>query len=260
MQDTDAITFTYDGVPSEKYGLFICRLDTGDVFQLNENHTPKTLSLPRIYNRVFLGYEDSEPLTFELLLASETPIDANIRQAINRWLIRRNGYKEFRINREDYYNVYFKCIFTNQETMYVADTPYVIKVTAICDSPYQYGKPVITKCNSASNAGLILNNISDIDGYVFPQIKISMSSQGGDIAIVNTTDDINREFKFEGLSGNEIITIDNARKVIVSSLGIRRIESFNKKWLRLVSGINNLEITGSANIEIEIPTIKRVGM
>jgi len=259
MSEFNALTFTYDGISSDKFGLFLCELDNNDINQINETYTVNTLISPLTKEHIFMGYQTIDALTFEIIIASDKIIDAYTRSKINQWLIGRNGFKEFRINAPDYADTFFRCIFTKQETIYIGGYNYALKLTAVCDSPYQYGSSVITDYIANENRNIIINNKSDIDGYIYPNITFTMSETGGNISIINISDN-SREFKFTGLSGNESITVDNEKKIITSSLGVYRLGAFNKKWLRFVSGINTLNITGEAEIQIVLPVIKRVGI
>lgn len=259
MAITSAVSFIYDGIPSEKYGVVLCDFDSGSINQKNESHELRTSVRSDTGEHTFLGYDSSEALTFEVIIASENPIDSYTRASINKWLVGRRGFKEFRINNAEYSGVYFRCVFTEQETVYIGGLPYAMKLTAVCDSPYQYEKDaVVTKTISGSGV-ISLYNRSDIDGYVYPKIWFKMSPAGGNFTIVNASDE-SRSFEFTSLAGDEEITVDNKSKIITSSTGFYRLGAFNKKWLRLADGMNILNVTGNAQIRLDVPVVRRVGI
>lgn len=258
MAGFNALSFTYDGIPGEKYGLFICNFDSNTTEQVAENHTIRAIALNNSYKNIFYGYETPEPFTFEITLGSEKVIDAYVRSQITKWLVRRNGYKKLKIIQADMSSIFYNCVFTQINTVYIGNLAYAITLTAVCDSPYQYENPKTFNVNVNNNYNLTIKNTSDTLEYIYPKISFTMSAGGGNLSIINQ-DDNGREFKFTELSGSETINIDNQSKIITSSLGFYRLKNFNKQWLRLVNGVNSLKITGIASISIEMSVIKRIG-
>ena len=261
------MTFTYDAIHSEKYGLFICNLDMGMKEETGETHSIVKHIPQRTHaqGNTFLGYEPSPPCSFEMTIASETPIDAFTSSQIIKWLVRREKYCKLRILQSDRHRVSYNCIFTSYRKVYIGNFAYAIILTAECDSPYQHGTSRSISRDVSAVDVFDIRNDSDINDFIYPTASIKMSPSGGNISIINT-DDIGsggggaREFSFTGLSGDEYMVIDNRNKMITSSTGINRLPNFNKKWLRLISGTNEFWALGAASITITYESVKRIGV
>lgn len=252
-------SFIYDGIPCDIYGLLIADLD-GDGLKESDNFNSQILTVipPGAYESVFLGYESKEPLPFEITLVSEQKIDAYKRGKISKWLVGRNGFKKMQIVQSDLSSVIYCCIFTNLKTTYVAGYAHAFTLTGITNSPYQFEKNKVVTTTVDTSGTLSIYNNSDIEDYIYPDVKIT-STSGGDIEIINISD-ANRSFKITGLSAGEKITISGKTQTLTSSASLNRIGNFNKHWLRLKDGSNALSITGSATIEFTIPVIRQVGV
>ncbi len=257
MAGFSGYSFTYDGIPCEKYNLFLFYINTSDISQTNEKHSPKVMTLPQSYNVILSGYEPSEPLSFEIYITSEEPIDAHKRRQINKWLMGRNEFKEFRVYQPDLTSTCYRCIFTEQETVYIGNNHY-LKLIAYCDSQYQYGTPQIINRDVNGFVELDYYNKSDVYDYMYPTMEITMGSSGGNVTITNHSDN-NRAFEFTSLSGSEVLNIDNKNKIIKSSTSIYRLSNFNKKWFRYKDGLNSLSMSGNFNVKIKSPLLKRAG-
>ncbi len=94
------------------------------------------------------------------------------------------------------------------------------------------------------------------DTYAVGDI-VSIDYEDYTISLLNTSDprsitDGEKAFVLSGLKKGETIKIDNEHKLIGSSLNLPRVENFNKHWLRLYKGINNITIEGSVNLKVTI--------
>jgi phage-related protein len=86
------------------------------------------------------------------------------------------------------------------------------------------------------------SNVSDAKGnyYYMPEtIYIDLKSTSTGVTITNLSDNA-RQFIFTGLSTSECLVIDNKMGRITSSTTLARLSCFNKNWLRLVYGVNQL--------------------
>jgi phage-related protein len=91
----------------------------------------------------------------------------------------------------------------------------------------------------------VFNNASDDKcNYLNPTLVITMNTFGGTFSITNNSD-AGRISSFTGLSAGEIITVNSSLQTLSSSLGVKRLSNFNKKFFRLSPGVNNLVIQGN---------------
>lgn len=247
----------YDGTPSDLYGLYIYN-DNGSFDSSNgESSEIITGNVVRHPFRFLYGHGDTDVLEFNISLVSKKPITRERRSAIYKWLVNRNGYKKLQIVQDDLNSIYFNTIFTEAEDIFHGNDMYGISVTAVCDSPYAYEEPIVYTATKSS--ATVIYNDSDINDYIYPVIKITMEDSGGDISVINGNES-SRVFTFTGLSGGEVVTIDNRLKTIESSSGVRRLSSFNKTWFRIMPGDNAITIIGSGTVEITVPVIRRVSV
>lgn len=247
----------YDGTPSDLFGLYIYN-DNGSFDESGgESSELITGSTVRYPFKFLYGHGDFDVLEFDISLVSKKPITRERRSVIYKWLVNRNEYKKLQIVQDDLNTIYFNTVFTEAKDIFHGNDMYGITVTAVCDSPYAYEEPVTYTAAELSSA--VIYNDSDIDDYIYPVIKITMGSSGGDISVINGNES-GRAFTFTGLSGGEVITVDNRLKTITSSSGVRRLSAFNKKWFRIHPGDNEITIIGSGTVDITVPVIRRVAI
>jgi len=240
----------YDSIPSETFNLEILGLDTTGAESPNDGSGKLSIVEQYIYGRpkpYFYGVYFNSRLSFPVSFFSPTEVTAVDLSYIQRWLFARSGYKQLAIIQPDMDDVYFNCILTDPQVVRRGNLIYGVNGTVNCDSEFAwtYPKTLSYSYSSApSGSGLIFYNNSHYDGYLYPSMTFTMKSGGGDLTITNTSDN-SRQFIFTSLGSGEIITIDNDKKIISSSLGYRRLANFNKNFMRFVPGVNSLSITGN---------------
>lgn len=254
----NAIYFTYDGVYSGEYGLYIASTN-GEFIQTTSVFSP-TLSIGKgVKSKRFfysgIDYEDSPQYQFSIL--SEDAIPEDERRKILAWLLGRNEFKKLYIDQEEYQDVYFNCIFTAVDLIYVGGYCHGFTLTAKFDSPYCYGTPETLTVNLIKDTPTNIEIYLDcdvVDDYVYPTLSFTK-----DITIKNKTDG-SRITGYENVAANESkIVIDNELKIIEgfdlngASFSGHRLSNFNLNWLRLKKGKNELELTGEGEVTITCP-------
>lgn len=185
------------------------------------------------------------PLEINLTVGSLDPIAGYDRSEIETWLLGQNSYLPLQIVQEDLSNVYYNIIFDKAENVYVANMHQGVRLHGICDSPWAWEFPItITKTYVApANESWNFYNSSDDNDYLYPIIVFTTSGIGNSFSLTNTSDS-NRIFSFTGISAGETITVDCNKQTIVSSTGLLRMPTFNKKFFRLIPGMNTITISG----------------
>jgi phage-related protein len=244
-------SFLYDGVPSELYGLRISDIDV-DAINRSMGSSSMDVYEQKVYRRAtpyFFGATPSPKLVFTLSAFSEEEMDAAHFQLVQKWLFSSRKYKQLQIDQIDMLDIYFSCILNQPEIVRVGNKIQGFSCQVECDSPFAWKFPTtITYAyeQAVVDDTVIFNNTSDDSGsYLYPQLVITINNTGDNIKITNESDD-NRIFEFTGLLANEVLTIDCSLETVSSSTGLKRLENFNKKFLRLVSGVNRLHIQGDA--------------
>jgi hypothetical protein len=97
---------------------------------------------------------------------------------------------------------------------------------------------------------LEIENIGNIKPYHYPEVEFLLQGDSTGITIQNLSDS-GRIFEFTNLTMGENIYVDNDKQRIITSLSdTYRLDNFNKNWLRLVQGVNQLKITGKCTLQI----------
>lgn len=260
-------SFIFDSIPSDYYGIYIGELDSNGINESMGSSNMDILS-QKIYRRstpYFLGATPSPVLSFQMSAFSEgTEIDAEFFNLIQKVYFSSRSYKKLQIVQDDMAGVYFNCMLTDPKITRIGNLLSGLSFTVTCDSPTAWNFPkttTYTYFTSVVDNTIVFNNASDdIGTYIYPQNVITVNNFGGDVTITNLSDS-NRVFSFTALSANEVITIDNGLQTISSSTGLKRLSNFNKKFLRLVPGVNNLRIQGSvASLTMTTRTVcKKIG-
>lgn len=248
--------FTYDGIPSQEFGLIIADFDNSNVKETDAFSPELSLLKAPGQIRFFHGkVEYSTAPTCEFSVISERIIDAGSRSVILSWLVGRKEFLPLEFIGGDNVDYVYFCVFTAAKTIWVNGQCHGFRLTAEFDSQFARA-PETTISVAGTQTGVKVMNNSDIDDYVYPLVEFT----GPGVDIVNTTDDPGRHFIFENLEAGERITVDNELRHISSSIGGPKLENFtSKKWLRLKKGANYLNINSAGTVTITCPSYKMVG-
>ena len=238
-------SFIFDGIPSETYGLFVANFEQSvvespgggdvDIYKTSIYRRP----VPFTY-----GTSQRPVLEFPLTFASENFIDAGDRSRIQSWLFGQSSYKKLQITQCDLDTAYFNCFLTSPSVKYVGNMAVAWDCKVVCDAPWAWEYPKTVSLGTSGTYSYY--NKSANSDYTYPLLVFTISNVGDSFQIINL-DDGNRTFLFDNLLANEVITVDNDRKIITSSLPGYKISKFNLKWLRLKKGMNRLVLSGAIN-------------
>jgi phage-related protein len=254
----------FNGIPSSFYNLY---LETPDGA---ESESPAGSSVEPIIEEdlrrpvpYLLGVRYTPVLAFDIALYSPDELDAKFTQLALRWLTGNATYKKLQIVQDDLSDIYFNCLITNTRIHRVGNKIHGLRFHVACDSQWAWGFDQYKLYNYAVaplHTAFSIYNQSDHAEYLFPLVTFKMNSSGGAFNLRNNSDDTNRLITVSGLSANETITIDNDLKIITSSLNLNRVGNFNKKWIRLVPGTNNLVVTGSiSSLRFDYKLPRKIG-
>lgn len=255
----NATYFTYDGVLSARYKLKIASFDDDQTSETNVFSQDITTSKPLYRDKyVVSSVNYSGAPEVEMSVISAVIIDDVNKRKILNWLCQGNDFKKLIIHKQEVENFYYMCKFKNVSEITVNGYCVGFKLVALLDSPYQYGNPSIAKLESGVHSGdeLSIINYSDFtDKYMYPLIKFKLNNTGN-VTIINTTDNENREFIIADVLAGKEITIDNDLRIIDGDGAF--LSNFNKNWLRLKNGENKLKITIDGEISISCPQVVHI--
>lgn len=240
-----AMTFIYDNIPSENYGLYIGNLGgSGD--DSGESSTSLEVVFDNISSRsenLIYGIRKKEPmLKFNMKLFSYNTLTKEDVAYIDQWLLNNSSFKKLMFCQDDMAKFAYNAIVESTNILYNGNLIYGIECNVLCDSSYAYQS---TKTNSYNIKGVTkirFNNLDNAYGYLYPKVRFVCNKENGTIRVKNVNDK-NREFVITGLKYNEEINIDEWQQ-LRSSTGLLRLDKCNKNFLRFCDGVNQLEVSG----------------
>lgn len=255
--------FLWDNQFSQSYGLKIVSINGNSTSDVDAGSSVEVFSdaVYRSPTRFYYGAAQSQVLTFDIEVASEKPIIAINRSKIEKWLFGRINPCKLQIVQPDLQTVYFYGYLLEPKALYIGNQCHGFSFKMECDAPWAWQ---ISKSYTYRDVKALWKfyNDSDNTDYTYPLLEIQIGSRiigNGDFSIVNHNDG-GREFLIKGLTANEKVTVDCRLQKIVSSKNRLLSESFNKKFFRLVSGINLIKIVGDAEyIRLTYSNARKVG-
>lgn len=262
MSAFSSTDFLYDNTPSEIYGLVITSLSE------QENVVSAGSSISTVTDKVFrsptyelVAVDYSEPLSFDVEFSSEKPLDKYDIESINAWLSGSHEYKILQICQEDLKNIYYNCLITDMSNVYYNNRGHSFRCKVVCDAPWawEFDKDFNWSFPNTQNNKINFFNTSGYNGTLKPVVEFTLTNSNTNFTIINHSLN-NLKFEWKGLQGGETILVDNYTQEISSSLGIYRSDKFNKTFLELCKGYNDLEIIGTIkNVKFTIKNAKKVG-
>lgn len=256
--------FTFDDKTSDEYGLLVCEFDGNTPSETSGGNIEFTLTSSPIQNRWYKSgngnYTESIRFEFQVAKHNFKPIDTYEYSAIQRWLQRKDGFKEFSITKLDYDTVHFN-VQLNVSPISVAGEIYGLTITGVTDAPYGFGQMVTLKGTTKNGMTSIkFADMSDEIGYIYPDIEISILS---DCNLKITNETSGEIFTLRNCVANELIKINGQFLTITSTTPFHNIyEDSNYKFPRIINDfnkrINTFLIEGNCTITMKYRPIRKV--
>lgn len=250
--------FIYAGVSSYDYDMILAVMDSSTYMRVSGESKEQSFYGRKSRSNYYLGTNwDDSPASFsvELIHASNAPYTKNQVRALEKWLFNQSGNKKFYVDaRDDYYNetteeilgvdrrLYVNCRFTNPTKLMYNSGVIGFSCTMECDSGWVWQDAITqTETLSGSSNTVTVSVDSDVPDYIYPKIVLTAGSSGGDISIVNQTDDSYRITSIRDVPANSVIVMNSAINYITEEY----YESFpDHNFVRFLSGDNTLTING----------------
>jgi phage-related protein len=251
--------FTYANQSSETYGVIKCDIDSIDTSSNDEESSLITSTTAFKKTWDIHGIKKEAPLQFKLTVCQPNGdfIDTYKERELKGWLC-KNSYNWLTVDQEDFNNIAFYCQMSNPQKVNVARDTAGISYSVTCDSQFAWTN-LKSKSYSTVNGdlGFNMNLQMDFDeDEISPVITITPSSNGN-IFIANTT--IGQIVKIENCVTNEVIVLDGNNGKIKTSIGGVLLDRWNKQFLTLRNGKNNLDLTGNFTMKLEYRLPIRIG-
>lgn len=255
--DLSGCRFIYAGVPSERYGLQFVNCDTSEYKQINGGTKSTNIYNRRSKRNYFVcdDYSDS-PVSFDIEIAAcsgEAFTPAELRE-IERWLFNRKGYYKLYIQEEDgiegeTYDIvdvqkkhyYVNCRFTNPSKLIGSGGVIGFKATLESDSHLLRQDATSVTFTLSGNQSFTVMADTDMNEYIYPKVTFTVGSSGGDISVVNNSDDSTRLTGFRGITAGIEFTMNGELNYIS---GNNYTKFYDRNFIRLLPGENSIAVTG----------------
>ena len=206
----------------------------------------------RRYDSLLYGLVHNEPLQFTLVFGIDPDVLTG-EMCLNRidvarvaeWLTGHREYKILEIDQPDMLHYRFHAMVTGLKVISDGGLPVAFSAEITCDSPFAYNEPVTYRIdmNSEMNKPFRLDNQSMTNWYYYPVLEIELD--GASYIQFENTADGGRIMLIENIPSDsgQVIRIDCQNQIITDSLGYNLYPGFNMRFLRLVPGENNINIS-----------------
>lgn len=259
-------SFTFDGETSDSHKVMLVKVGEGGMIptSIGGGRSPVEEWVANRH-QPFYYKTRMEPRNLSITIMLNTPAtptltwDTSTRADVFTWLYGDFGYKDFKSSDSIYID---KIFFTNPLEFTTAnlDDGYITLSAQALPHRYTEVQTTTTVVSSTPTSVTIdcQQNIMSPQGdyYFYPTITATIGSSGT-LRIVNGSDS-GRIFEITGLSAGEVVTIDNALKIVSGTVHTNIISGLtNKNWFRLKNGSNSLSITtlGTVTITAQYPIL-----
>lgn len=276
-------TFEFNGIQSDAVNMYIANIDgfsNNGVGVAGSEVTFNTSKSATSYRQMFNNatYETMHEFSFQFIKIKPNtclPDEITIQEQslLQRWLVRKDGYKYLRFMTDDYKDIYFNCKITMQWVRLGGNIIGAeLKVT--CDAPFGYSDVQTYEVSCADgNSFTVFDNSDEIGASYIDQMDILCGSNASTLSIKNSMEYIhnpieNRVTTFTNVVANEHISINgNTRQIDSSNNDTSPIfPRFNGNFPRLINtsptiyDIRNNVFTvngGSCNISMSYRSIRK---
>lgn len=256
----NGVDFIYGRISSQEIGLKIAssfgstsrsgNVETRDVIISN---TPSG----KIFG--FHGVKYTSPNSFDLIMYKEdgTFIDEYQERQLKKILMSSNP-QWLNIDQDTLSNISYFCIGTKLQLLDVGMYTGGILVSFQMDSIGAWTN-LNTKTYTTSNGVLSykINMITDYDDEIIKPIITITTTTAGDISIKNVTK--NETTLITGCASGEVIILDGSSGKISTSANGVLLDRWNKRYLKLQDGGNDILLTGNFIMKLQYRQMVRVG-
>lgn len=259
--------FEFDGYFLSDKGFIICKFGTNgtETFSNGSYITFNTVSTQRGAKHELTGVEYTDCLSTNFQICkhpcktTDVEISVDELRDVMRWLNRKEFHK-FKLLNDEYINIFFEASF-NVSKIEIDGKTIGLELEMITNRPFAIHEPIpITIQNLQENGTKKIYSESDDEGYIYPEMEITINSNGN-LEIYNSLE--NRTMRIANCKAGEVITIKYP--IIKSSLPNHMIQNdFNWKFFRIANSlkdrVNELTISLPCTIKMKYSPIVKVGI
>jgi len=246
----ESLDFSYNSQLANTFGITNCHVDSGlyEDELIGEQKILKTT----IKNRTkpyFQGIERS-PKTLKITAAFLEAWDDDKMDDVINWLFDVDYYVPL-IFDELPNRIFYVLPVGSVSLFHNGLKQGYFNLELECNDHYSYSPVYSVEYDLTTNpttTTIEINNLGHT--YCYPNIIVEKSGTG--VFQINNLSDANAEFKFDSITDGRTVTIYNEEEIIVSSqAGEYLDDDFNDGFLRLLRGVNELEITGTGVVTFQ---------
>lgn len=257
--------FEYGGVSSRVYGLIFATVETNRTTSVSGQINGQTIFDERTKRQYLINDDYSaSPLTLEVEFVTDDDRTLNHfeRRDIERWLFNRHDYRKLYLDIDDdcygetvqimrglQKRLYLNCRFVGARKLEYQGGIVGYIATLEADSGYWWQDAVtypfeVDNEDESAVTVVSVTTDTDIDDYIYPIVSITVGDTGGEIKLINNTDDSTRFTTLTGLSANDVITINGEISYLTDSYYEKFVDP---NFPRLLDGENNITIQGNVS-------------
>lgn len=259
--------FEYDSVRLSDLGFVICQFDSSDVETVSNGSEIKFETVSTLngikHELTSAIYEDCLTATFQICKHpcdyDETEVSVEDMRKIMRWLNRKE-YHKFKLLDDEYSSIYLEASF-NVSKVEIDGRIRGFELEMFTNRPFALQEPVLIALDIVeANEAKTIYSVSDEEGYIYPNMEITISASGV-LEIYNASED--RTMRINNCKKGEVITVEYP--MISSSLPSHKIQNdFNWQFFRISSTFkdkeNNVTVSLPCSIKMEYSPIAKIGI
>lgn len=260
--------FIYDEVSLGSLGYMICNMDSSVGLDEIQNST-KTFSNVSMFSGKFMPftsvtYDDRLEFTFDIckIPCYEEEYGYYITNDEFSYLMRwlgRSVAKKFKIIADDFADVYYEGSF-NVSALKIGSNIVGARLTFISTRPFGLGEAVVYEREFLEEGDeLVITDISDEEGYIYPHIEITCY-EDGTLCLSNSFNSV--DTIVEGCKNGEHIVITEGLILGTDIIEHRIQNDFNYEFLRIENTYrertNIITSTMKCNVKITYCPIRKV--
>lgn len=259
--------FLYDDIYLSDKGFMLCKFDSSGVETMPNGSqiTFNTVSTRNGERHELTSAQYDECLTATLQICKDPCIPNNEEVSLEevrdimRWLNRKEFHKFVLIN-DEYIDTYFEASF-NVSRVEIGGVIVGFELEMFTNSPFAFQEPVkVSIKNIVDNGNKVLVSKSDEEGYIYPEMEITIDKDG-DFEIYNELED--RTMLIKNCKQGEVIKLNYP--VIETSLASHKIQNdFNWRFFRIArkyrEDANRLTISLPCTIKMVYSPVIKIGV
>lgn len=259
--------FEYDGLLLSDMGYMVCNFGSKGLETVDNGADINFNTIPFFYGTkhelISTSYNDCLTTTFQICKNTCNDYTEKITiEEFNRityWLNRKNFYK-FKIINDEYVDIFFEASFNVRRIEFGGEI-YGLELEMKTNRPYGLKETILNSNTLSAGESLVVNDLSNEEGFIYPHIEITLANNGGTLTIQNSL-------------SSDITVINDCRAgekiifnypMITSSIASHKIsDAFNWIFPKLINTfsnqINNFTFSLGCTVKISYNPIVKISI